>query len=38
MDWMDAAIAAGERGYLTAAAVNLVMSAKEDPQAWAARR
>ncbi|HEY2766661.1 MAG TPA: WecB/TagA/CpsF family glycosyltransferase [Solirubrobacteraceae bacterium] len=31
MDWMDAAIAAGERGYVTAAAVNLVMSAHEDP-------
>jgi N-acetylglucosaminyldiphosphoundecaprenol N-acetyl-beta-D-mannosaminyltransferase len=31
MDWMDATIAAGARGYLTAAAVNLVMSAHEDP-------
>lgn len=31
MDWMDATVAAGERGYLTAAAVNLVMSAREDP-------
>jgi N-acetylglucosaminyldiphosphoundecaprenol N-acetyl-beta-D-mannosaminyltransferase len=30
MDWMDAAIAADERGYVTAAAVNLVMSAHED--------
>jgi N-acetylglucosaminyldiphosphoundecaprenol N-acetyl-beta-D-mannosaminyltransferase len=36
MDWMDAAIAAGERGYLTAAAVNLVMSAREDPATRAA--
>jgi N-acetylglucosaminyldiphosphoundecaprenol N-acetyl-beta-D-mannosaminyltransferase len=36
MDWMDATIAAGERGYVTAAAVNLVMSAREDPQARAA--
>jgi N-acetylglucosaminyldiphosphoundecaprenol N-acetyl-beta-D-mannosaminyltransferase len=36
MDWMDAAIAAGERGYLTAAAVNLVMSAREDPATLAA--
>lgn len=31
MDWMDAMIAAGERGYLTAAAVNLVMNAQENP-------
>ena len=36
MDWMDAMIAAGERGYLTAAAVNLVMCAREDPGARAA--
>jgi N-acetylglucosaminyldiphosphoundecaprenol N-acetyl-beta-D-mannosaminyltransferase len=36
MDWMDAMIAAGERGYVTAAAVNLVMSAQEDPLARAA--
>jgi len=36
IDWMDATIAAGERGYLTAAAVNLVMSAQADPQARAA--
>jgi N-acetylglucosaminyldiphosphoundecaprenol N-acetyl-beta-D-mannosaminyltransferase len=33
LDWMDAAIAVGARGYLTAAAVNLVMSAREDPEA-----
>jgi N-acetylglucosaminyldiphosphoundecaprenol N-acetyl-beta-D-mannosaminyltransferase len=30
MDWMDAMIAAGERGYITAAAVNLVMNAQEN--------
>jgi N-acetylglucosaminyldiphosphoundecaprenol N-acetyl-beta-D-mannosaminyltransferase len=30
MDWMDAMIAAGERGYVTAAAVNLVMNAREN--------
>jgi N-acetylglucosaminyldiphosphoundecaprenol N-acetyl-beta-D-mannosaminyltransferase len=36
LDWMQAMIAAGERGYLTAAAVNLVMCAQEDPQARAA--
>lgn len=28
--WMEATIAAGGRGYVTAAAVNLVMSARED--------
>jgi N-acetylglucosaminyldiphosphoundecaprenol N-acetyl-beta-D-mannosaminyltransferase len=33
MDWMEAAIAAGMPSYLTAAAVNLVMSAREDAQA-----
>lgn len=33
VDWMQAMIAAGARGYLTAAAVNLVMSAHEDPEA-----
>lgn len=31
LDWMEAMIAAGARGYLTAAAVNLVMSAREQP-------
>ena len=31
MDWMDAMVAAGERGYVTAAAVNLVMNAHENP-------
>jgi N-acetylglucosaminyldiphosphoundecaprenol N-acetyl-beta-D-mannosaminyltransferase len=36
MDWMDAAIAADAHGYLTAAAVNLVMSAREDPATLAA--
>lgn len=32
MDWMDAMVAAGARGYVTAAAVNLVMTAQEDPE------
>jgi N-acetylglucosaminyldiphosphoundecaprenol N-acetyl-beta-D-mannosaminyltransferase len=32
MDWIDAMIASGERGSLTAAAVHLVMVAQEDPQ------
>jgi N-acetylglucosaminyldiphosphoundecaprenol N-acetyl-beta-D-mannosaminyltransferase len=36
MDWMDSMIAVNGRGYVTAAAVNLVMSAREDPQARAA--
>jgi N-acetylglucosaminyldiphosphoundecaprenol N-acetyl-beta-D-mannosaminyltransferase len=36
MDWMEAMIAAGARGYLTAAAVNLVMCAKEDADVRAA--
>jgi N-acetylglucosaminyldiphosphoundecaprenol N-acetyl-beta-D-mannosaminyltransferase len=36
IDWMQAMIAAGARGYVTAAAVNLVMSAREDPRALAA--
>jgi N-acetylglucosaminyldiphosphoundecaprenol N-acetyl-beta-D-mannosaminyltransferase len=36
IDWMDAMIAAGARGYVTAAAVNLVMSAREDPETLAA--
>ncbi|HYB23136.1 MAG TPA: WecB/TagA/CpsF family glycosyltransferase [Solirubrobacteraceae bacterium] len=31
MDWMQAVIAANARAYVTAAAVNLVMSAREDP-------
>ncbi|MFZ1154437.1 MAG: WecB/TagA/CpsF family glycosyltransferase [Solirubrobacteraceae bacterium] len=31
VDWMDATIASGARGWLTAAAVNLVMSARDDP-------
>ncbi len=30
MDWMDAMVAGGHRGYLTAAAVHLVMVAQED--------
>jgi N-acetylglucosaminyldiphosphoundecaprenol N-acetyl-beta-D-mannosaminyltransferase len=36
MDWMEAMIAADGRGYLTAAAVNLVMSARDDREARAA--
>jgi N-acetylglucosaminyldiphosphoundecaprenol N-acetyl-beta-D-mannosaminyltransferase len=36
MDWMDAMIAANARGYVTAAAVNLVMSAQEQPATLAA--
>jgi N-acetylglucosaminyldiphosphoundecaprenol N-acetyl-beta-D-mannosaminyltransferase len=36
LDWMDAMIAADARGYLTAAAVNLVMSAREQPETRAA--
>ncbi|HSZ69059.1 MAG TPA: WecB/TagA/CpsF family glycosyltransferase [Solirubrobacteraceae bacterium] len=36
MDWMDATIAADARAYVTAAAVNLVMSAREDPATRAA--
>ncbi len=36
LDWMDAMIAADARGYVTAAAVNLVMSAQEQPATLAA--
>ncbi|MFI5010637.1 MAG: WecB/TagA/CpsF family glycosyltransferase [Solirubrobacterales bacterium] len=36
LDWMEAMVAAGARGYLTAAAVNLVMSAREEPETMAA--
>lgn len=36
MDWMQGVIAANGRASLTAAAVNLVMSAREDPQTMAA--
>ncbi len=36
LDWMEAMIAADARGYLTAAAVNLVMSAQEDEDVHAA--
>src|SRR4051794_10849556 len=32
MEWMDAAIARGERAIVTAAAVHLVMVAAEDPE------
>ena len=36
IDWMEAVIAADDRAYVTAAAVNLVMSAHEDPRTRAA--
>jgi len=36
MDWMEATIAAGGRASVTAAAVNLVMSAAEQPETMAA--
>jgi len=36
MDWMERTVAAGAHGYLTAAAVNLVMSAREDRETLAA--
>jgi N-acetylglucosaminyldiphosphoundecaprenol N-acetyl-beta-D-mannosaminyltransferase len=36
IDWMEGMIAADARGYLTAAAVNLVMSAQEQPETMAA--
>jgi N-acetylglucosaminyldiphosphoundecaprenol N-acetyl-beta-D-mannosaminyltransferase len=36
IDWMDAMIAADAHGYVTAAAVNLVMSAQEQPATLAA--
>jgi N-acetylglucosaminyldiphosphoundecaprenol N-acetyl-beta-D-mannosaminyltransferase len=36
LDWMAAMIASRTRGYLTAAAVNLVMSAREDPDTMSA--
>jgi N-acetylglucosaminyldiphosphoundecaprenol N-acetyl-beta-D-mannosaminyltransferase len=36
LDWMDAMVAQDARGYVTAAAVNLVMSAREDAQTRAA--
>jgi N-acetylglucosaminyldiphosphoundecaprenol N-acetyl-beta-D-mannosaminyltransferase len=36
VDWMESLVAADGRGYLTAAAVNLVMSAREEPQTLAA--
>jgi len=38
LDWMQAMVATGERGYVTAAAVNLVMSAREQPATRAATR
>lgn len=36
--WMEATIASGARGYITAAAVNLVMSAREEPDTATAVR
>jgi N-acetylglucosaminyldiphosphoundecaprenol N-acetyl-beta-D-mannosaminyltransferase len=36
LDWMEAMIATGQQGYVTAAAVNLVMSAQEEPETLAA--
>jgi N-acetylglucosaminyldiphosphoundecaprenol N-acetyl-beta-D-mannosaminyltransferase len=36
IDWMYAVLGAGARAYVTAAAVNLVMSAREDPRTRAA--
>jgi N-acetylglucosaminyldiphosphoundecaprenol N-acetyl-beta-D-mannosaminyltransferase len=36
MDWLDAMVQSGARGYLTAAAVHLVMVAQEDPETRAA--
>jgi N-acetylglucosaminyldiphosphoundecaprenol N-acetyl-beta-D-mannosaminyltransferase len=36
VDWMEAMVHAGARGYMTAAAVNLVMSAREDERTNAA--
>ena len=36
IDWMDAVIATGGRAYVTAAAVNLIMAAREDPEVLAA--
>jgi N-acetylglucosaminyldiphosphoundecaprenol N-acetyl-beta-D-mannosaminyltransferase len=36
MDWVDAMVASRTRGYLTAAAVHLVMVAQEDPETRAA--
>jgi N-acetylglucosaminyldiphosphoundecaprenol N-acetyl-beta-D-mannosaminyltransferase len=36
VEWMGAMIESGARGYVTAAAVNLVMSAREDRQTMAA--
>jgi N-acetylglucosaminyldiphosphoundecaprenol N-acetyl-beta-D-mannosaminyltransferase len=36
LDWMEALIAADGRGYVTAAAVNLVMKAQEEPATLAA--
>src|SRR5215207_4525930 len=31
LDWMDAAVAGGRRGYICVAAVHTVMASREDP-------
>jgi N-acetylglucosaminyldiphosphoundecaprenol N-acetyl-beta-D-mannosaminyltransferase len=36
LDWMQALISSGERAYVTAAAVNLIVCAEEDPETRAA--
>jgi N-acetylglucosaminyldiphosphoundecaprenol N-acetyl-beta-D-mannosaminyltransferase len=36
LDWMEAVIESRGRSYVTAAAVNLVMKAQEEPETWAA--
>lgn len=36
LDWIDAAVAAGHRGYLCVAATHTVMAAREDPELRAA--
>src|SRR4051812_18758051 len=36
MDWMDAMVAAGERGYVCVAAVHTIMACREDPELRAA--
>jgi N-acetylglucosaminyldiphosphoundecaprenol N-acetyl-beta-D-mannosaminyltransferase len=36
LDWMESVISSGGRGYVTAAAVNLVMKAQEEPETRAA--
>ena len=36
MDWMDAMVAAGDRGYVCVAAVHTIMACREDPELRAA--